>query len=109
MRIKVDKDWCSSPLWVPSSSGGWASCDYRGFNLPESLVQRLGYYSDWHDSWLPGDRGPEQDWDALSHYEIALAIDLKRHYGESAQIFVHFDGKLHEVTGSMHEMFRVAL
>lgn len=108
MQILVGKDWGSSILWVPSESGGWASCDHRLFDLPQHLLDRCEYITAWHDSWWPGVRAPEPDWGSLEAYKLALAIDLKRHYKDSAQVFVSYGGTVAEVSGSYSQMLQRA-
>ena len=106
MKILVDNDWCSSSLWVPSSSGGWASCDHHFFDLPKELLDRCDYLSDWFESYIPESDSPEPDWNAYNSYKFALAIDLKRHYQESAQIFIWHRKKIVEITGFYASMIR---
>ena len=108
MRLLVDKDWSSSSLWVPGSNGNWASCDHHSFGLPQELTDRCSYLSEWYESYLPGSCTPEPDWMAYCAYKQALAVDLKRHFGESAQVFVRQGEDVVEITGSFSRMTRVA-
>ncbi len=106
MKLLVDKDFESSSLWVPGSGEGWASCDHHTFGLPEELVARLDYLSDWFETYNPGSHDPEPDWAAYGAYLLALAVDLKRHFGDAAQVFVRSDGAVIEVTGEYTHMAR---
>ena len=45
---------------------------------------------------------------AYCAYKQALAVDLKRHFGESAQVFVRQGEDVVEITGSFSRMTRVA-
>jgi hypothetical protein len=104
MKILVDKDFGSSSLWVPGKSGDWASCDHHSFDLPQELINRCDYLSEWYETYWPGSDAPEPDWKAYSAYLLGLAIDLKHHYEESAQVFVWRDKEVVEVTGSFSKM-----
>lgn len=106
MQLLVDKDWDSSSLWVPAESGGWASCDHHSFDLPQELLDRCDYLSDWYETYWPGSDVPEPDWQSFSAYKLALAIDIKHHYGELAHIFVWQGEKIVEITGSYSQMTR---
>ena len=107
MQLLVDKDWGSSSLWVPSNAG-WASCDHHSFNFPNYLQERCDYLSDWYESYWPGTDQPEPDWESYSAYKLALAIDIKRHYGEAAQIFVWQGDFIVEISGEFSQMTRSA-
>lgn len=60
--------------------------------------------SSWYESYEPGTRDLEPDWSAYQAYVTAVAIDLKRYYGATAQIFVQGGESLMEVTGEYHRM-----
>jgi len=104
MKILVDKDWGSSSLWIPGKLGGWASCDHHSFDLPTELKDRCDYFSDWYETYEPGSNLPEPDWEAYSAYKLALAIDIKRHFGNGAQVFIWKDNKIVEVVGDFSHM-----
>jgi hypothetical protein len=108
MRLLVDKDWGSSSLWVPGRLGGWASCDHHSFHLPQELLDRCEYLSDWYESYSPGSDAPEPDWHSYSAYKLALAIDLKRHFGPTAHVFVWQGKDVVEITGSHSLMTKSA-
>jgi len=104
VKLLVDKDWASSSLWVPSRSGGWASCDHHSFDLPPNLLDRCDYLSEWFETYMPGSKNPEPDWIFFEAYKLALAIDLNRHFQSAAQIFVWHEGSVVEITGRYESM-----
>lgn len=109
MKLLVDKDWGSSSLWVPSSSGGWASCDHHSFDLPQQILDRCDYMSDWFETFSPESDLPEPDWESYSAYILALAIDLKRHYQDAARLYVRKGRGFAEVTGVFSDMVQSSL
>lgn len=48
---------------------------------------------------MPGSESPEPDWICFTAYKLALAIDLKRHFQSTAQIFLWHEGRVVEITG----------
>ena len=100
MKLLVDKDWASSVLWVPGPKIGWASCDHHTLELPPELTQRCDYLSDWFETYDPGSLDSPPDWPAYGAYLLALAIDLKRYFGTSAQIFVRDGEGFSEIKGA---------
>lgn len=107
MRVLVDKDWDSSALWVPGRQGGWASADHHTFGLPPDLADRCDYLSAWFETYEPGSNSPEPDWGSYNAYLVALAIDLKRHFRDSAQVFSYRGNELAEVTGDFASMAKL--
>ena len=56
----------------------------------------------------PATDAPTPDWEAYSAYKKALAIDIKRYYGNDARIFIRNGDEFLEITGIPSAMFRHA-
>jgi len=108
MKLLVDKDFGSESIWVPTESGtDWGNGDHHGLGLPQDLVDRLDYMSDWFEKFEPFSLTPEIDFRAYEAYKLALAIDLKRYFGDKAQIFTWLNDKyVVEITGDDFKMTR---
>jgi hypothetical protein len=108
MKLLVWKDFDSSPLWTLGPTGTRSSTPPSRFNLPPELRARLNYMSAWYETYEPGSSNPEPDWPAYRAYVTGVAIDLKRHYGDKAQIFIQGDESLLEITGEYPRMMGLA-
>ena len=108
VKLLIDKDWSSTCFWVPGAEGGWVNASPDQMNLTPELFQRCEYLSEWFEIYNPGSSDPEPDWDAYSAYTLALAIDIKKHYGQSAQIFIRNGNEVVEVTGIKSSMLNNA-
>lgn len=106
-QFLVWTDFGSSALWVRLPLGAWAAADYPA-DLPCELRDRLSFMAAWFDKARPDGGKPEPDWPAYESYALGLAIDLKRHFGDAAAIFVEVAEKVVEVTGDLCRMTRPA-
>lgn len=100
-------DFGSSALWVRLPRGAWATTDYPN-HLPCELADRLSFMAAWFDEASPDGGKGEPDWSAYEAYALGVAIDLKRHFGDDAAIFVEVCDKVVEVTGDLFRMSRPA-
>jgi len=85
--LMIDHDWGSTALWWRSLDGTWGNTAYQHFDLPESLVERMRYWCEWHDACTPEECETQIDWDLRHAYGLALAIDLKRAVGDTYRVF----------------------
>jgi len=97
--LRVWCDWCSTGIWVidePMQKTAGANADYEDYDLPDWLVARFDYWTDWWNSWEPWQtRDAEEDY-LMDAYVLSLAMDLKRvlgpdYYVEVAGKEIHHD------------------
>ncbi len=100
--IVVSKDWGSSALWGRGKFGGLANfASYDAFSLPQWLIDRMNYWSDWYESRDP-DRPDDVDWENFHAYGLSIAIDLKRFLGSEWEVQYDWEYKtIHAVTPSI--------
>jgi hypothetical protein len=57
MLLRVDWDWSSTGIWVLQEPGqkhaGANLVDYADLDLPEWLVKRFRYWTDWQEAGEP--------------------------------------------------------
>jgi hypothetical protein len=97
MDVLVDKDWCSTGLWVRGRTSAWANAPYSIFELPNWLLERFEYWSNWFDQCTPEHLNDRPDWKAFCAYELSLAIDLKRVLGDTVHVFLRTEGEISEI------------
>lgn len=85
--IVVRKDWGSSALWGRGRFGGLANfTSYDELSLPQWLVDRMNYWSDWFDCRDPEQPDHHMDWEDFHAYGLSIAIDLKRFLGAEWEV-----------------------
>jgi len=79
--ICVDLDWGSSGIWIFNKDrNSWANWNYEALALPEWLVFRFRFWTDWYNRKVPEDyRMFDDEEEMFNAYQLALAIDLRRH------------------------------
>ena len=101
----IDLDWCSSGLWrYEQSDNRWCVLGYESVDMPEWLVARFDFWTDWYNRKEP--RRFEMSADEseqFAAYGFSLAIDLCRHltetfvdnfevrYGRTRKVSLHQD------------------
>ena len=78
--ISVDLDWGSTGLWIyESARDGWSNLSYNYLALPDWLVGRFVFWTDWHNRKIPEDyQMPGDEEELFNAYQLSLALDLRR-------------------------------
>jgi len=83
--LRIDWDCSSTGIWVikePRQKSAGANLSYEGLDLPDWLVERFNYWTEWLESSESWNGHEEPDEDLVRAYKLSLAIDLKRVLGD---------------------------
>ncbi len=100
----IDLDWCSSGLWIyRQGDKRWGNIDYESVDMPQWLVSRFDFWTDWYNRKDPRNFDMRQDEsDEFAAYGFSLAIDLCRHLTETfEETFEVRNGRTRKV--SLHQ------
>lgn len=78
--ICVDLDWGSSGIWILNNDRkSWANWRYEALALPDWLVSRFKFWTDWYNRKMPETYRMTDDEDEMfKAYQLSLATDLRR-------------------------------
>ena len=81
----IDLDWCSSGLWMyEQGNDHWSMLGYECVDMPEWLVARFDFWTDWYNRKEPRHFEMSQDEsEQFDAYGFSLALDLCRHLTET--------------------------
>lgn len=83
--LRIDWDWSSTGIWVikePKQEYAGSNLDYDALSLPEWLIERFRYWTDWLEASEPWNGHEKQDAELLAAYQLSLGVDLKRVLGD---------------------------
>jgi hypothetical protein len=83
--ISVDLDWGSSGLWIyETARKGWSNLSYNYLALPDWMVGRFAFWTDWHNRKIPENYQMTSDEvEMFIAYQLSLALDLRRFLDQS--------------------------
>ena len=83
--LRIDWDYSSTGIWAikePLQKYAGGNVEYASLNLPNWLVDRFNYWTQWLESSESWNGHEEPDGILISAYKLSLAIDLKRVLGD---------------------------
>jgi hypothetical protein len=92
--LRIDVDWGSTGIWQikePKQRCAGGCVVYEELKLPQWLVDRFEYWTNWHDAHEPWKETPGLDSELWRAYAFSLAIDLKRVLGDD--YYVEYGGR----------------